>query len=174
MPAAIVPLATLPLLPNGKIDRGALPTPDVTEQQAPYRAPRTPVEATLCTLFGDVLGVESVGVDDDFFALGGHSLMAMRLVSRMRAALDWTLPIRAVFDAPTPGALATDVVGSRRAARADAAAAAGARAAVVGAAAAVGAVSPAPDRRDVSHAVRRASARPARSRRLERRRSTTC
>ena len=112
VPAVVMVLSALPLLPNGKIDRRALPAPDVSDQQAPYRAPRTPAEATLCTLFGDVLGVETVGVDDDFFALGGHSLMVMRLVSRIRAALDCDVAIRAVFDAPTPGALARTLSGA--------------------------------------------------------------
>jgi amino acid adenylation domain-containing protein/non-ribosomal peptide synthase protein (TIGR01720 family) len=109
VPSAVVGLAALPLTAHGKVDRRALPAVEVT--RAAYRGPRTPVEALLCELYAEVLGVERVGVDDDFFALGGHSLTAMRLVSRVRAALGAELGIREVFERGTVGAVAAAVRG---------------------------------------------------------------
>ncbi|HEY2062631.1 MAG TPA: amino acid adenylation domain-containing protein [Amycolatopsis sp.] len=85
VPAAFVVLEALPVLANGKLDRTALPAPDFTELVG-GRAPSTDRERTLCTMFGDVLGVPGLGVDDDFFALGGDSIVAMQLVSRARTA----------------------------------------------------------------------------------------
>ena len=65
-------------------------------------APRSAVESALCSLFGEVLGVSAVGIHDDFFDLGGHSLLATQLVSRIRDALDVELPLRRLFDTPSP------------------------------------------------------------------------
>lgn len=105
IPAACVPLDRLPLSPNGKLDRKALPAPDLTPT-TPFRAPRTDREVALATLFAEVLGVDRVGVDDGFFALGGHSLLATRLITRARAELGIEIPIRKIFDLPTVSALA--------------------------------------------------------------------
>lgn len=100
VPAAFVQLDTLPITPNGKLDRGALPAPRFSGD-AERRPPGTPRERSLCDLFTEVLGVDQVGVNDSFFDLGGHSLLAARLISRARSALGVELDIRAIFQNPT-------------------------------------------------------------------------
>jgi amino acid adenylation domain-containing protein len=105
VPAAVVVVDSLPLTANGKIDRKALPEPDF-ESVTHYQAPQDPLQESLCAVFADVLGVERVGIEDSFFDLGGQSLLAMRLISRLRSELKVNLPISLLFDAPTVASLA--------------------------------------------------------------------
>ncbi|HEU0298385.1 MAG TPA: amino acid adenylation domain-containing protein, partial [Longimicrobium sp.] len=97
--------------PNGKIDRLSLPEPAGPERAGgdTYAAPRTPLEEILCGVWAQVLGVARVGAQDDFFALGGHSLRAVQIVARLREALGVDVPLPAVFQAPTVRALAVEV-----------------------------------------------------------------
>lgn len=114
LPAYMIPLCFLqlerfPLTANGKIDRRALPKPDFTAaaaQRAGYVPPRTDTESQLAALWEEVLGMQPVGVTDDFFALGGHSLKAMTLIARMKRHFGVDVPLRKLFEAATVEALA--------------------------------------------------------------------
>ncbi|MFD6395762.1 amino acid adenylation domain-containing protein [Nocardia sp. NPDC060249] len=105
VPAAVMILDAMPLSPNGKLDRSALPAPVVQAKR--FRAPETPVEEIVAGVFADVLGIDGpVGADDDFFDLGGNSLVATRVAARIGAALEVTVPVSMIFEAPTVARLA--------------------------------------------------------------------
>ncbi|HYT33362.1 MAG TPA: amino acid adenylation domain-containing protein, partial [Thermoanaerobaculia bacterium] len=102
VPAAFVVLESLPLTANGKLDRRRLPVPEKSHGAAAEQiAPRTPVEELLAGIWCQVLGLERVGIFDDFFDLGGHSLLVTQVVARVRATFEAELPLRAVFERPT-------------------------------------------------------------------------
>jgi acyl carrier protein len=114
VPSAYVMLEALPLLPNSKLDRRALPVPDWAKAgvRAAYVAPRIPAEEVLSGIWAEVLKVEQVGIHDNFFELGGHSLLATQVVSRVRDAFQAELPLRALFETPTLSGLAQAVIRS--------------------------------------------------------------
>jgi len=111
VPAVFLFLPALPLTGNGKVDRRALPDPgrERAEERRGHVAPRNEVEAALATICAEALGVERLGVEDDFFELGGDSLMAVRALFHIRKATGVELPVRSFFDTPTVAALAAQV-----------------------------------------------------------------
>ncbi|MDB4951628.1 MAG: Malonyl CoA-acyl carrier protein transacylase [Gemmatimonadetes bacterium] len=113
LPSALVRVDALPLNANGKLDRAALPAPQAAPGDAEHVAPLTPAEARVAEIWAALLGVQRVGTDDSFFALGGNSLLGMRMVSRVREAFGVELPLRALFDAPTVAELARRVEDQR-------------------------------------------------------------
>ncbi|MCW5625026.1 MAG: hypothetical protein KIT73_09950, partial [Burkholderiales bacterium] len=105
VPGRFVMLPALPLTPNGKLDRRALPAPDAV--RADHRPPVTAIEQTIAELWRSALGVDAIGLDDDFFALGGSSLVAMQLMARLQETFGVELSLGQLFGALTPGAQAT-------------------------------------------------------------------
>jgi acyl carrier protein len=116
VPATAVVLEEMPLTPNGKIDRRALPEPDQTrpDLESLYVAPRTPTETLIADIWSQVLGAENVGIHDNFFDLGGHSLLAIQVMSRVRQALQVEVPLRRLFDAQTVEGLAAYIEQARQ------------------------------------------------------------
>jgi hypothetical protein len=108
VPQHIVRLDRMPLTPNGKADRKALPAPDLSarERLPSFVEPRTETERQVAAIWRDILGIRRVGVDDDFFELGGHSILATRVIARLFSDLRVELPLRWFFAGPTLGALA--------------------------------------------------------------------
>ena len=122
IPSAFVQVETMPLTPNGKIDRRALPAPSAMGRGGEGARgrwddgalPRTPKETILAAIWQEVLGVQ-VGIHDNFFDIGGHSLLAMQVVSRIRQSLQVELPLRRLFSAPTIAELAQQLTSSPKA-----------------------------------------------------------
>jgi amino acid adenylation domain-containing protein len=115
VPAAFVALEALPLNPNGKVDRKALPAPEPQSSAAMYVAPQTPVEESLAGIWAEVLGRERIGVTDSFLDLGGHSLLATQVMSRLRTTFGIEMPLRDLFTAPRLADLAIRVEAALRA-----------------------------------------------------------
>ncbi len=110
VPSYFVPLESMPLNPNGKIDRKALPEPEIGAEEE-YTAPTDAIETAMAAIWAEVLGVETthIGIDSDFFDLGGHSLKAARLIARVDKQLQVKLPLAEIFTSPTVRALAAYV-----------------------------------------------------------------
>jgi amino acid adenylation domain-containing protein len=111
LPAVFVILPALPLSQNGKVDRRALPVPEWRAESV-FAPPEGPIEEVLAGMWEEVLGIERVGRYDGFFRLGGHSLLGMELISRVRGAFQVELPLRRLFETPTVAALAATIVAS--------------------------------------------------------------
>jgi len=114
LPQAFVFLEKMPLTPNGKVNRQALPEPEHLrpELEDHFAAPRTPIEEKLAAIWQKILGINRAGIHDNFFELGGHSLLAIQVVSRIREAFNVEVPLRSLFEASTVAELAI-VVGQR-------------------------------------------------------------
>ncbi|HEU0077112.1 MAG TPA: non-ribosomal peptide synthetase, partial [Longimicrobiaceae bacterium] len=110
VPAALVPLDALPITAHGKVDRAALPAPERAASGREHVAPRGPVEEVLAGIWAELLGTGRVGVTDDFFEAGGHSLLAAQVISRVRTRLHVEVPLRVLFTTPTVEALAAAAV----------------------------------------------------------------
>ncbi|USW94419.1 phosphopantetheine-binding protein [Pseudomonas proteolytica] len=106
VPTHLVFVPQMPLTPNGKLDRKALPAPDVSQMQQAYVAPVTPLEQQLADIWQDVLKVERVGLGDNFFDLGGHSLQVVVMLSRVRAVLGVDVAVKDFYAHGSLGALA--------------------------------------------------------------------
>ncbi|RKG63093.1 amino acid adenylation domain-containing protein, partial [Corallococcus sp. CA054B] len=114
VPTLYTVLEALPRLPNGKLDRLSLPAPDLTSSREEHVAPRSAVEQKLAALFGEVLGLEHVGIHDNFFNLGGHSLAGMQLVSAIRKHLEIEVPLTLIFESPVLEAMALRIEALRQ------------------------------------------------------------
>nr|WP_307188341.1 non-ribosomal peptide synthetase [Nocardia alba] len=110
VPTVVTVLDSFPLNPSGKLDRAALPAPAFTAGE--FRAPTTPAEEIVAGVFAELLGMARVGAEDDYFALGGNSLLATRAIARINEALDADLAIRDLFETPTVSALAARIGGA--------------------------------------------------------------
>jgi acyl carrier protein len=116
-PSIFVFMSAMPLSPNGKIDRRALPDPEQTrpDLQVEYVAPRTEIEAALTEIWVQLLGLEQIGIFDNFFDLGGHSLLATKVVSRVRETFEVELPLRTIFESPTIAQLSESIANEDKA-----------------------------------------------------------
>ncbi len=119
LPAATVEMAEFPLTPNGKVDRRALPAPQLSRSdlETGFQGPRTPTEETIAAIWSEILKVDPIGVHENFFHLGGHSLLAVRVMSRIRVAFGAELPLRSFFESPTIAGCADRIEETMRGAR---------------------------------------------------------
>ncbi len=122
-PSIVVSLEAMPRTPNGKTDRKALPEPQwsLIARDTPHVAPRNDTERTITDIWRSILGLEQIGVEDDFFSIGGQSLLAAQLMSKVWRAFDIDLPVHTIFSASTIALLAAEVDGARAALAAEAA-----------------------------------------------------
>ncbi|MBV9624350.1 MAG: amino acid adenylation domain-containing protein, partial [Acidobacteria bacterium] len=109
IPSAFVFLDAFPLTPNGKVNRQALPAPELKHSTEDFVAPRTPIEEMVAAIWAKVLHIDRISVNDDFFMLGGHSLLATQVVSRLRQSFNADISLRAIFETPTVRELAERV-----------------------------------------------------------------
>ena len=111
IPTTFILLDALPLTPNGKVDRAALPAPDATNtaRHSETAVPSNPIEARLAEIMSGLLGLEQIGRDDNFFMLGGHSLLGTQVIMRVSESFGVEIPLRTLFDAPTIEQLAAEV-----------------------------------------------------------------
>ena len=116
IPATFVQLAALPLTPSGKIDRKSLPNPNIliVNRDSSFKEPKTATEKTVASIWREMLMLERVGVNDNFFDLGGHSLLSMQIISRIYKALKVDLPVRVFFDSPTIAGIADHIYNERQ------------------------------------------------------------
>jgi enterobactin synthetase component F len=122
VPATVTVLDTVPVTANGKLDRAALPEPDFTAARAAYRAPRNATEEVVATAFAEGLGLDRVGLDDNYFTLGGTSLTATSVIARIAESFARAVPVQWIFTHPTPEALAHMIATAPEDSRADGAA----------------------------------------------------
>jgi amino acid adenylation domain-containing protein len=109
VPSAYVQLETIPLSHNGKIDRKSLPEPDKNMREQEYVGPRNAMEETLCRLWQEVLRLERVGINDNFFRIGGHSLLGVQVISRIKLIFSTEMPLSILFTAPTVASMAEHI-----------------------------------------------------------------
>ncbi|MCI4065664.1 non-ribosomal peptide synthetase [Micromonospora sp. R77] len=109
VPTQVVPIDTVPTTANGKLDREALPVPDPATDRADFAAPDSPAEKAVAEIWSQVLGVERIGLHDNFFDLGGHSLLIAQLIATLQSSLDVTVPMTALLQHQTLGAFAAAV-----------------------------------------------------------------
>ncbi|GET38522.1 non-ribosomal peptide synthetase [Microseira wollei] len=112
VPNAFVLMEKLPVLPNGKLDRNSLPAPNISTESRNFVAPRNPKEQLIANIWAEVLGLEKVGIHDNFLELGGHSLLASLVISRLREALAVELAVSVLFESPTVASLSERIENS--------------------------------------------------------------
>ena len=111
LPSTFIRVDELPMTANGKLDRDALPSADAgnTLQEDEFVAPRTPLEERVTVIIATLLGLDRVGVNENFFLIGGHSLLGTQLIARVRDAFGVDLSLRSIFDSPAPAELAKEI-----------------------------------------------------------------